>query len=88
MCIRLSRRACYKGSDARSSSARDPGRLPPEKVADRPNDHQTNTRWNAAAAAAIAAELGCDAVGEQYSRVENVADGEEQDPVADGCDAA
>lgn len=60
-------------------------------VADIPNDPTSNHLSAVAVAVDDAAALGpgCDAAGEQCSRGENAADGEEQDPVVDdGCDAA
>jgi hypothetical protein len=93
-CTRSSCQACCKGSDAFAAcntAKSDPGRWFLVAVADIPND-QMSSHLSAVAAAvddAAAPGAGCDAAGEQCSRGENAADGEEQGPVVGGgCDAS
>ncbi len=85
-CIRWSRRECCTGSGARSKAARGLAPCLTETAAGRPSGLK-NTRSSAAVAAVK--KPGCDAADEQYSMAENVANGAEPNPVADGAgDAA
>jgi hypothetical protein len=83
MYIRWSRRACCMDLDVRSRAGV-PARCSLGMAAGRPNGRMS-TRWSAAAVVVVAAaarETGYDAVGERCSRVENVADAAEPNPVA------